>query len=201
MNRCLHIKQSPHDHRHMHVASPLPPPPPPPPPPTHTHTHTHTLKARASYNRRTLGSKLQTCYCTVASPTCEQYKNKGRHSTERKFLLAMVLPGTTVLTVSCTFTQHRAEFIHTQHRAEYHRAEYIHTQHRAEYIHTQHRVSMSVNFFDFYPALLSPSGGIVNFTDFYPALLKSLGCFYFQHMHSSQWKVVTLNLQNLQCQL
>ena len=49
--------------------------------------------------------------------------------------------------------------------------------------------------------LLGDSGGVVNCLDFSPALLKSLGCFYFWCILSSQWKAVTVNLQILHCQL
>ena len=42
--------------------------------------------------------------------------------------------------------------------------------------------------------LLGSSGGVVNSLDFCPASLKSLGCFYFWCMLSSQWKMVTVNL-------
>ena len=49
--------------------------------------------------------------------------------------------------------------------------------------------------------LLGGSGGVVNSLDFYPASLKSLGCFYFQCVLSSQWKAVTVNSRSLQCQL
>ena len=40
-------------------------------------------------------------------------------------------------------------------------------------------------------ALLGNSGGVVNSLDFCPASFKSLGCFYFQCVLSSQWKVMT----------
>ena len=49
--------------------------------------------------------------------------------------------------------------------------------------------------------LLGGSGGDVNSLDFCPASLKSLGCFYFRCVLSSQWKVVAVNLQILHCQL
>ena len=49
--------------------------------------------------------------------------------------------------------------------------------------------------------LLGDSGRVVNSLDFCPALLKSLGCFYFWCVLSSQWKAVTVNLQILHCQL
>ena len=49
--------------------------------------------------------------------------------------------------------------------------------------------------------LLGNSGGVVNSLDFCPASLKSLGCFYFRCVLSSQWKAVTVNLQILHCQL
>ena len=41
--------------------------------------------------------------------------------------------------------------------------------------------------------LLGGSGGVVNSLDFCPASLKSLGCFYFRCVLSSQWKAVTVN--------
>ena len=41
--------------------------------------------------------------------------------------------------------------------------------------------------------LLGDSDGVVNSLDFCPASLKSLGCFYFRCVLSSQWKVVTVN--------
>ena len=50
-------------------------------------------------------------------------------------------------------------------------------------------------------SLLGDSGGVVNSLDFCPASLKSLGCFYFRRVPSTQWKVVTVNLQILHCQL
>ena len=49
--------------------------------------------------------------------------------------------------------------------------------------------------------LLRRSGGVVNSLDFHPASLKSLGCFYFRCVLSSQWKAVTVNLRILRCQL
>ena len=49
--------------------------------------------------------------------------------------------------------------------------------------------------------LLGGSGGVVNSLDFCLASLKSLGCFYFRCVLSSQWKAVTVNLQILHCQL
>ena len=39
------------------------------------------------------------------------------------------------------------------------------------------------------------SGGVVNSLDFCPASLKSLGCFYFRCVLSSQWKAVKVNLR------
>ena len=51
------------------------------------------------------------------------------------------------------------------------------------------------------PSLLGGSGGVVNSLDFCPASLKSLGCFYFRCVLSSQWKAVTVNLRILHCQL
>ena len=42
-------------------------------------------------------------------------------------------------------------------------------------------------------ALLGGLGRVVNSLDFYPASLKSLGCFYFWCVLSSQWKAVTVN--------
>ena len=47
--------------------------------------------------------------------------------------------------------------------------------------------------------LLGSSGRVANSLDFCPASLKSLGCFYFRCILSSQWKVVTVNLQILHC--
>ena len=49
-------------------------------------------------------------------------------------------------------------------------------------------------------SLLDDSGGVVNSLDFCPASLKSLGCFYFRCVLSSQWKAVTVNLRILHCQ-
>ena len=49
-------------------------------------------------------------------------------------------------------------------------------------------------------ALLGDSSGVVNSLDFCPARLKSLGCFYFRCILSSQWKTVTVNLWILHCQ-
>ena len=49
--------------------------------------------------------------------------------------------------------------------------------------------------------LLGDSGGVVNSLDFCPASLKSLGCFYFRCVLSSQWQTVTVNLRILHCQL
>ena len=49
--------------------------------------------------------------------------------------------------------------------------------------------------------VLVDSGGVVNALDFCPASLKSLGCFYFRCVLSSQWKAVTVNLRILHCQL
>ena len=48
--------------------------------------------------------------------------------------------------------------------------------------------------------ILGDSGGVVNSLDFCPASLKSLGCFYFRCVLSSQWKAVTVNLRILHCQ-
>ena len=48
--------------------------------------------------------------------------------------------------------------------------------------------------------LLGDSGGVVNSLDFCLASLKSLGCFYFRCVLSSQWKAVTVNLRILHCQ-
>ena len=42
--------------------------------------------------------------------------------------------------------------------------------------------------------LLGDSGGVVNSLDVCLASLKSLGCFYFWCVLSSQWKAVTVNL-------
>ena len=49
--------------------------------------------------------------------------------------------------------------------------------------------------------LLGDSSGVVNSLVFCPASLKSLGCFYFRCVLSSQWKAVTVNLRILHCQL
>ena len=49
--------------------------------------------------------------------------------------------------------------------------------------------------------LLGCSGGVVNSLDFCLASLKSLSCFYFWFVLSSQWKAVTVNLLILHCQL
>ena len=50
--------------------------------------------------------------------------------------------------------------------------------------------------------ILGGSGGVVNSLDFCPASLKSLCCFYFWCILSSQWpKAVTVNLRILHCQL
>ena len=40
---------------------------------------------------------------------------------------------------------------------------------------------------------MGDSGGGVNSLDFCPASLKSIGCFYFRCVLSSQWKAVTVN--------
>ena len=50
-------------------------------------------------------------------------------------------------------------------------------------------------------SVLGDSGGVVNSLDFCPASLKSLGCFYFRCVLSSQWKAVTVNLRILHCHL
>ena len=47
---------------------------------------------------------------------------------------------------------------------------------------------------------IGDSGRVVNSLDFCQASLKSLGCFYFRCVLSSQWKAVTVNLQILHCQ-
>ena len=49
--------------------------------------------------------------------------------------------------------------------------------------------------------ILGGSDGVVNSLDFCLASLKSLGCLYFRCVLSSQWKVVTVNLRILHCQL
>ena len=49
--------------------------------------------------------------------------------------------------------------------------------------------------------LLGGSGGVVNSPDVCQASLKSLGCFYFRCVLSSQWRAVTVNLRILHCQL
>ena len=43
--------------------------------------------------------------------------------------------------------------------------------------------------------------GVVNSLDFCPASVKSLGCFYFRCVLSSQWKAVIVNLRILHCQI
>ena len=51
-------------------------------------------------------------------------------------------------------------------------------------------------------SLLGGSGGFfANSLDFCPASLKSLCCFYFRCVLSSQWKAVTINSRSLQCPL
>ena len=42
-------------------------------------------------------------------------------------------------------------------------------------------------------SLFGDLGGVVHSLDFCLALLKSLGCFYFWCILSSQWKAVTVN--------
>ena len=49
--------------------------------------------------------------------------------------------------------------------------------------------------------VLGDSGGVVNSLHFCLASLKTLGCFYFRCVLSSQWKAVTVNLRILHCQL
>ena len=49
-------------------------------------------------------------------------------------------------------------------------------------------------------SLLGGSGGAVNSLDFCLASLKSLGCFYFWYVLSSQCKAVTVNSHILRCQ-
>ena len=49
--------------------------------------------------------------------------------------------------------------------------------------------------------LLGDSGGVVNSLDFCLASLKSLCCFYFRCVLSSQWMAVTVNMRILHCQL
>ena len=46
----------------------------------------------------------------------------------------------------------------------------------------------------FKPCVLGNPGRVVNSLAFCPASLKSLGCFYFRCVLSSQWKAVTVNL-------
>ena len=53
----------------------------------------------------------------------------------------------------------------------------------------------------FWGILLGDSGRVVNSLDFCPASLKSLGCFYFRCVLSSQWKAVTVNFRILHSQL
>ena len=69
------------------------------------------------------------------------------------------------------------------------------------------RVLPFFSFFAWWPVgildILGCSGRVVwlwSF-DFYPASLKSLGCFYFWWVLSSQWKAERVNLWSLQCQL
>ena len=50
-------------------------------------------------------------------------------------------------------------------------------------------------------SVLGGSGRVVNSLDVCPASLKSLVCFYFWCILSSQWKAVTVNLRILHCQL
>ena len=50
-------------------------------------------------------------------------------------------------------------------------------------------------------SILGGSDRVVNSLDFCPASLKSLGCFYFHCILSSQWKAVAVNLRVLHCQL
>ena len=49
--------------------------------------------------------------------------------------------------------------------------------------------------------LLGGLSGVVNSLYLCPASLKSLGCFYFRCVLSSQWKAVTANFRILHCQL
>ena len=50
---------------------------------------------------------------------------------------------------------------------------------------------MSIAFH--HATVLGDSDGVVNSLDVCPASLKSLGCFYFRCVLSSQWKAVTVN--------
>ena len=50
-------------------------------------------------------------------------------------------------------------------------------------------------------SIFGDSGRVVNSLDFCPASLKSLGCFFFWCILSSQWKAVTVNLRILHCLL
>ena len=52
-----------------------------------------------------------------------------------------------------------------------------------------------------YQLILGGSGGVVNSHDFCLASLKSLGCFCFWCVLSSQWKAVAVNLRILHYQL
>ena len=49
--------------------------------------------------------------------------------------------------------------------------------------------------------VLGDSGGVVNSLDVCLESLKSVGCFYFRHILSSQWKAVTVNLPTLKAYL
>ena len=53
----------------------------------------------------------------------------------------------------------------------------------------------------FKPCVLGDLGRVVNSLDFCLASLKSLGCFYFRCVLSSQWKAATVNLWILHYQL
>ena len=51
-----------------------------------------------------------------------------------------------------------------------------------------------IHCIDLAGTLLGDSGGVINSLDFCPASFKSLGCFYFWCVPSSQWKALTVNL-------
>ena len=50
-------------------------------------------------------------------------------------------------------------------------------------------------------SVLGGSGRVVNSLDVCPASLKSVRCFYFRCVLSSQWKAVTVKLRILHCKL
>ena len=75
-------------------------------------------------------------------------------------------------------------------------------------IHEQHSTMFKYHFLLHfgippwpYSPLLGGSGRVVNSLDFCPSSLKSIGCFYFRCVLSSEWKLVTVNLWILHFQL